>query len=239
MIGRRFRFLAVMAAATGLPYAWFNENVSGKLKSGWNSLSQLGTGQSSSNDTLWPVSIGTFNPTVASRDPQAPSVTAPVQRLADVLRFDITPAWILERWPRVSTVRAERDLLGFRVPLVTGTNVDDVAGSLTYYFNADKRLCRITLHGQTGSDATLVGIVSSSFGMHPEPSLGAGVYLLRWNTRPLNVLRITHAPVVRAEDPYSRFIVELELNDVAGGYGLSPEFTEVLRPDHHVREWRT
>ena len=41
--------------------------------------------------------------------------------LDEVLRFDLTPDWILHRWPRVSTGLAQLDLQGYRVPLVSGT----------------------------------------------------------------------------------------------------------------------
>jgi hypothetical protein len=63
------------------------------------------------------------------------------------------------------------------------------------------------------------------------------VYILRWNAKPMNVLRVSHAPVVRADAPYAKYRIEMEINDVRGGYGVSPEFRDYLVPDQHVRRW--
>ena len=68
----------------------------------------------------------------------------PMPSLAEVLRFDVTVAWVMQRWPRVSTGLPYLQLQGYRVPLVTGTTVADLAGSLTYYFNAQQQVQRIT-----------------------------------------------------------------------------------------------
>ncbi len=62
-----------------------------------------------------------------------------------MLRFDVTVEWVMQRWPRVSTGLPYLQLQGYRVPLVTGTKVADLAGSLTYYFNARQQVQRITL----------------------------------------------------------------------------------------------
>lgn len=242
MFGKRLRFLTMVGAAAAIPYAWFNENLAGTLQSGWESVSDRASRLTSSarswSSSGWPVSIGTGATGMPYTDPGGESVST-FHPLAEVLSFQVTPRWITDRWPRVSTVRAERDLVGLRVPLVTGTGFDDFAGSLTYYFDAGQRLRRITLHGQTGDDRQLVGMAVQQFGMHPEPNLAAGVYLLRWNAEPMNVLRVSHAPVVEASQPFSKLVVELEINDVGGGYGLSPEGAELLAPDEHVRQWNT
>jgi len=55
----------------------------------------------------------------------------PTIRMEEVFRFDVTKEWVYGRWPRKSTALAHADLFGVRVPLVTGTNIDDVAGALT------------------------------------------------------------------------------------------------------------
>ena len=71
----------------------------------------------------------------------------PLPSLAEVLRFDVTVEWVMQRWPRVTTGLPQLQLQGYRVPLVTGTSLSDVAGSLTYYFNARQQVQRITLRG--------------------------------------------------------------------------------------------
>jgi hypothetical protein len=236
MRSRGLRFIAMMAVAAGVPYAWFSETLSSSIKGGWQKLSHVGGG---SGGSTWPVSLGPFSGGSTARDPNAPAMATSIHDLTEILRFDRTSRWVTDNWPRVSTVRAERDLVGLRVPVVTGTNIDDFAGSLTYYFDARQQLRRITLHGQTGDDAKIVELMTKHFGLHPEPSLAAGIYLARWNAKPMNVLRVSHAPVIRADAPHEKLIVELELNDLRGGYGLSAEFNEILIPDQDVRAWNT
>jgi hypothetical protein len=237
MFGRRMRLLTVLGVAVGIPYAWFSEYIGSSLSNGFKSWRQMtGSAGSWSSAATYPISLE-FSPHGSSQDPTSLGTAPATHQLSQVLRFDVSPQWVASQWNRVSTVRAERDLVGLRAPLVTGTDVSDLAGSLTYFFDAHHRLRRLTLHAQTGDTSELVSYVTQTFGMHPEPHLGAGIYLLRWNAKPMNVLRISHAPVMRAEQPHAKFIVEMELNDVHGGYGISSEFAALLLPDQEVRRW--
>jgi hypothetical protein len=137
----------------------------------------------------------------------------------------------------VSTVLADQKLEGLRVTLVTGTELEDLVGSLTYYFDARGSCRRISLHGNTGDERKLVELVASQFGMNPEPTLGVGMYVARWNGMPTSVLRIAYAPVVRSSNPHNRLEVSLEINRPDGYYGLSQEFAELLLSDRHTRRW--
>ena len=97
------------------------------------------------------------DPFLAPSHPAALSVEGDrTPGLAEVLRFDVSPAWVLQRWPRVSTDLAVLQLHGYRVPLVTGTNQNDVAGSLTYYFNPSQQVQQITLRGTTGDPRAII-----------------------------------------------------------------------------------
>jgi hypothetical protein len=243
MFGKRVRFLTMLAAAVGIPYAWFNENFAAPAKKVWHSLK--GEYSPAASPPLadhpgsgMPMPPGTpGSPSHASPlDPPA-TAAAPTFQLADVLRFDVNRRWITERWGRVSTVRSDQDLEGLRVPLVTGTAMHDIAGSLTYYFDPQQQVRRITLHGHTGDERPLVGMGSQRFQLRPEGSLAAGMYVMRWNGKPVNVLRITHAPIVRHNSPNARLRVELELNDPGGSYGLSHDFAQLLQSDAQVRRW--
>lgn len=236
MLSRPWRFMVMIAVAAAIPYAWFNERLTGSIKGSWQKISGAGSGNWGST---WPVSTGSSAIASDSRDPNAAPMGTSVHSIREVLHFNITPRWVTDHWPRISTIRAERDLVGLRVPLVTGTKLNDFAGSLTYYFDARQQLRRITLHGHTGDDTELVEIMSKYFGLLPEPNLGAGIYILRWNAKPMNVMRVSHAPIIREDDPHAKLIVELELNDIGAGYGLSPEFREILVPDQQVRAWST
>ncbi len=136
-----------------------------------------------------------------------------VHPLEEVLRFDVTTAWVLGNWPRVSADLAELDLQGYRVPLVSGTADSDVAGSLTYYFNPKQRVERITFFGTTGDATKLVAILESRYGFKrvvvPEPNIF--VYQVKsWMYgKVTSEMRIRTAPVVRSNIPHTRFEVAL------------------------------
>jgi hypothetical protein len=70
------------------------------------------------------------------------------------------------------------------VPLVTGTRPDDIAGSLTYYFDKRQQLQRITFEGVVGDERRLVNFVTGQYKLKAEPTLGAGLYVAKWSGRP-------------------------------------------------------
>lgn len=137
----------------------------------------------------------------------------PVFDPAEVFRFDVTPAWIMSRWARVMTVSSPT-MQGYRVPLVTGPTEHDLAGSLTYYFNADQAVQRITFVGTTGDPAALVKLLTERFKFAPAPSNTPGEYLyqIRWHNQPRSEMRLRMSDVVRADMPLRRFDVDLEIN---------------------------
>jgi hypothetical protein len=51
------------------------------------------------------------------------------------------------------------------------------------------------------------------------------------------VLRISYAPVVRADKPRTRLQVSLEINRPDCFYGLSPEFESIVNFDQHTERW--
>jgi hypothetical protein len=138
----------------------------------------------------------------------------PVQDLSEVLRFDITPAWIMSRWTRVSTTVGADQFQGYRVPLVTGTAETDLAGSLTYYFSHKPTVQRIRFVGSTGDPSHLVALVTSRFGFVLQRSSIQGQYLyqVKWNNRPNCEMRVRMTEVVRADQPLRRFEIDLEIN---------------------------
>jgi hypothetical protein len=191
-------------------------------------------------------------PEAAVAPPPPGSVAAPIPPLdasnarfagmtvtdfADVLRFDITPEWLFSRWSRVTTITADQSLKGFRVPLVTGTRVDDLAGVATFYFGRHGRLQRVGFEGTTGDTRRLVAFLTARYGFKAEPNLGAGLYLVRWNARPMSGLRIDYAPVVRADMPHVRYSLKLEINRPDEAYVMSDEFQQILGFDQGTQRW--
>jgi hypothetical protein len=212
MSSRAKLFLLMGIATTVVPY-----------------LMSTGTGVTNLAARIWPPTAGgvATPETNASTDSRGSAgkvssdglllKTAPqagrqvVHPLEDVLRFDVTTAWVLANWPRVSAGLAELDLQGYRVPLVSGTSDGDVAGSLTYYFNPKQRVARITFFGTTGDARKLVALLESRYGFKrtvvPEPNLF--VYQVKSWGKVTSEMRIRPAPVVRSEVPNSRFEVAL------------------------------
>lgn len=174
--------------------------------------------------------------------PEDPSATptlvgSHVEDLREVMRFDITPQWVINRFARVSTVLADLKLEGLRVPIVTGTRADDLAGTLTYYFDGSSQLQRLTIHGFTGDPSRLAHTMTSNYGLTSEPTLEAGVYTKRWNGRPVHFLRLTHAPVVYSDAVHQKYTVFLELNQPNLSYGISDEARRIVNSDRHSGRW--
>ena len=164
-------------------------------------------------------------------------VGSPIQDIREVLRFDITPHWVTSRFSRVSTVLSDMQLEGLRVPIVTGIRADDLAGTLTYYFDRSDRLQRVTIHGFTGDPNRLVSLLTQQYGMSHTPSLEAGVYTKRWNGVPVHFLRMTHAPVVYADAIHQKYTLFLELNQPNLAYGISPEARRIVNSDRQSGRW--
>lgn len=157
----------------------------------------------------------------ANQTASAPATTTntsidplPTPSLAEVLRFDATVEWVMQRWPRVSTGLPYLQLQGYRVPLVTGTRITDLAGSLTYYFNAQQKVERITFRGTTGDPRMLVGLLSSRYQFARRLTNDPGVVLYEVvdsSNQSRGSAKIRSASVVKANQPYTRFEVDLVL----------------------------
>ena len=63
------------------------------------------------------------------------------------------------------------------MPLVTGTEPKTVAGSLTYYFNAENYVERVTLFGYTGDAEPLISLLQQQYGLRPYAAVGRGLLL--------------------------------------------------------------
>ncbi len=151
------------------------------------------------------------DPALAAR-PTPSLAEAPVYDLAEVLSFDVTMNWVLSRWPRVSTGLAHLQYQGYRVPLVTGTAASDLAGSLTYYFDPQQQVQRITLHGTTGDVRELLTLLTTRHQFKRRPANNPGLFIyeaVHSYGRRKSVLEITSAGVVQSNDPFRRFKVDL------------------------------
>lgn len=161
----------------------------------------------------------------ASTDSASPGYTAPptdaaadalpTPGLDEALRFDTTIERILRRWPRVSTGLPYLQLQGYRVPLMTGAGVADVAGSLTYYFNAQQQVARITLRGVTGDPGALVRLLTDRYHFTRRLTNDPGMVLyetVNADQKSIGTLKIHSASVIRAARPHGRFEIDLVLD---------------------------
>lgn len=208
--------LGVVAAVT-LPAIVFSTADSWKKGDGKSSAAAPAASTSAAAPAPAPAVPGVAPPTnqAAATLPPAMRIEGSAPRdLAEVLRFDITPDWIVSRWPRVSTGLAHLQLQGYRVPLVTGTAPTDLAGALTYYYTSQQQLQRITFRGATGDARNLVAFVAARY--HLTRRLANDPALLVYeavdsSNKPTSALRLRAAPILKANEPYSRFDVELVL----------------------------
>jgi len=152
---------------------------------------------------------------------------APLVPLHEVLRVDVTPDWVVSRWPRVATVVGDLEWSGMRVPLITGNNPSDFVGSLTYYFDGGQKLRRISLEGYAGDERPVVTLAMQQFGVLPEPSVSGGLYAYRWNREPITILAVQYAAVVQADSAQQRHIM-LEVNIPSSGWRVSPQMRALL-----------
>ncbi len=136
----------------------------------------------------------------------------PTFDFAEVFRFDISPGWVTSRWSRVSAGLGTLQLQGYRVPLVTGTAEDDLAGSLTYYFNPAQQVERITFSGTTGDSRKLVHFIVNRYAFARRVANDPSLFVYEISEPhgpPRNWLQIRPARLLRADLPYQRFEIEL------------------------------
>lgn len=245
MIPRSFAVPALLAAAVAVPYVATNGP---KWKREWNSGATAPAAAGTSN------APPAFGPPSAQRTAQltalpggpgatlypnsAPIEGTPTYALADVLRMDVSKEWVYQRWPRKSTALSELDLYGVRVPLVTGTKMHDLAGSLTYFFGVDGRVQRISFRGRTGDTTQLVGLVTQRYGLQPQSAIAVGEQLFqtRRGDDVLSQLHTRPSPVLWASSPHDSFTVELELQDPATGRPLVLDLPPIPPPPAPVAQ---
>ncbi len=204
---KRSAFLLIMAAAVALPYLATSTDVFSRWTGG-------GEKTASTSGGGWISSGAGASGAAAAQVSKGPKIEGQaVQDLNEILRFDGTPGWVMLRWPRVTAGLAELDLQGFRVPLVTGTSEQDLAGSLTYYFDKNQQMAYINFRGSTGDPRKLISLVTSRYSFLPQKTddPGLALYQVRWNGQALSELRIRTSRIVRADQPHARYDIELAM----------------------------
>lgn len=207
ILGKPGWLLVFLAGAFLVPYLLLDERVTATVN---KALGRGPKDAAASKDPLdSQVALENVLP-LANAGRSSPSA-APLCDMATALSFEVTPQWITATWPRVSTVVGDASHSGMRVPLVTGVMSDDLVGTLSYYFDDEQRLQRITFSGTTGDPRRLIGLATNQFGLAPQATLDAGLYQSKWNGKAISALRVRHASVVSAAATHGKYDVALDL----------------------------
>lgn len=215
MFSRALGMPLLLAASVGVPYAVTNVPDLGRH---WQNLANptttnLSENQLPSSDYRQHFKPAADGPGSVLYEGTAPLEGYPRLSLGEVFNLQITKEWIYQHWARKTTALSELGMQGIRVPLVTGTQLHDLAGSLTYYFGPNGRLQRISFRGTTGDTTPLVSLVTQQFGFVPQqtPVVGEQLYQVKRGEDVLSELRTEPASVLWANSPHDSFRVELNL----------------------------
>ena len=205
--------LMALTGALGVPYLMVSD--------GWKKLSQgWGRGEETAGHVCPDDRLAAPEEDDIIAVPPQPVEGAGVERLDEVFNFNIDKSWVLSRWPRVFTGLQEADpkrkgyvLQGYRVPLVTGVEIDDLAGSLTYYFNHLQQPQRITFEGSTGDAGRLVKMLVRKYDFRAEKSNDPAKHVCRsyrFGHLPSEI-QIHESRRQRSTAPHTRYNVALVL----------------------------
>lgn len=204
--------LLILAAAVGGPILYY------KSPDAWANIKKtsLNFFSNETKEKKSPLKIGENTPHEVTLlgTPKIPIHEGVIADFSEVFRFDVSTDWIMKRWPRVSTGMAQLQLQGYRVPLVTGTQLDDLAGSLTYYFNPYQQVQTITFSGTTGDATRLIRIMSKKYGFQRRLANDSGLFIYQVPDKKKKIrslLKIRPSGIIRTDTPHSRFHVDMIL----------------------------
>ncbi len=203
-----------LVAAVGGPLAYFKFLDHGKAPAAATASSV--TGSESGHEPAIADEATSGTALAITGSPAAPRSDFKVHDAGSVFNFDVTPEWILARWPSVSTGLSQLQLEGYRVPLVTGTSQQDLAGALTYYFDAKQRLQRINFVGISGDPRPLIGLLSDRFHMTRRLANDPGLVVYEAapaGPGPMSGLQVRVAPLEPGEK-FRRYEIEVSLERV-------------------------
>jgi hypothetical protein len=202
MFNRSAIFGGMLLTALVGPYVLLDEQLAGAARGSWNRVFGKAA-QEQDQETKNEVAIAAAPPATQM---------APAASIEQAFRFDLTPQWVTSRWPRFSTVLGDGKQLGMRVAWVSGTRPDDVAGSLTYYFDEHHQLQRITFTGLTGDPRRLLINVVTPNGLKSQPTTDAAHYIAGDPGQPTSEVIVRHLPVAVPGVQTARAEVSVDLS---------------------------
>jgi hypothetical protein len=227
MTQRPVLLVGVLAAAIGVPYLLLEKSALQSVLGQWNRL----VGKAEAKP-------GAPGGEAALAAPREGAYSAPPVGVEEAFRFEIQPAWVLARFGSVSTVAGDPKQLGMRVALVSGTRPDDLAGSLTYYFDEFHQLQRVTFNGRTGDARRLLGAVVPAHGLRSLPTTGAAHYVAGDSKKPTSHVIVNYLPLMPANSN-ARLEVALDLRrtDVVGWQQRQVQTGEPKALPSSFRRW--
>lgn len=227
---RPLALAGVLGAAVGGPYVI--SQAPDKWDGAWGPSPQPAQQQAASEAAYEPDPLKFEPPTITTPTGPGSKVYAspasltgpPGMTLADLLNWNVTKNWVYSHWDRKSTGLSDPELFGVRAPIVTGNGMTDVAGAVSYYFDAAGALQRIRLRGRTADTSRLVYLAASAFGMQPQPSAAPGEQLFqaRDGKRLTGELRTRPEGVLWGTSPHESFDVHFEAVRPDGRYAVQP-----------------
>jgi hypothetical protein len=161
----------------------------------------------------------------------APTAGSQIRAIEQVLRFDLTKDWVYRTWERKSTGPTDVGLFAVRVPLVTGTHIAALAGSLTYFFNANGVVEHISFRGRTGDTTQLVNFLVRTYEFERAgTAVGEQLYQVKRGRRVHSELRTRPESVLWTTSPHRNIAVELELAHPSSKRVLPPRATTLDIP---------
>jgi hypothetical protein len=166
--------------------------------------------------------------------PLAPQSAPPIRyhSIQEVLRFDVSKEWVYQNWDRKSTGLSDPQLFGIRVPLVTGTQRTDMAGSLTYQFDTLGQIQHISFRGRTADTTALVQFLTQRYQFQRmEAPAGEQLYQVRSDSNVYSELRTMPESVLLEATPLGSFGVVLELGRPGSNRPLVPQVPKLEIPE--------
>lgn len=215
MFSRVLGIPVLLGAAVAIPYVQSN---------GTKSIADLWEASQTSSEVNADSELtGTTRQRKSNPSPQGPGselypIETPLEgiesiSLDQVFRFDVTKEWVYQHWARKSTALSELGLYGVRIPLVTGTQLTDIAGSLTYFFDPSGRVQKITFKGNTGDTTQLVMLAVRRYGLQPQYNIVAGEQLFQTKSDRGVISELLTKPsaVLWSSSPHNSFAVDFQL----------------------------
>lgn len=160
-----------------------------------------------------------------------PTSSVRYHSIQEVLRFNVTKEWVYQNWDRKSTGLGDPQLFGIRVALVTGTQRTDLAGSLTYLFDAQGQVQHISFRGRTADTTPLVQFLTQTYQFQQmEAPAGEQLYQVRSGSSVYSELRTRPESVLLEATPQGSIGVVLELGRPGSNRALVPDVPKLDIP---------